>query len=115
MEEGYVYFLHAEGTGFVKVGVSENDPMGRMRNLQTGCPYEIMPMYVVWVKNPFDWEYAVHRAWKEFKSYGEWFNMVSPHTDTIEIVRKIQAQNKDCRIFAYCSKIWSDHNPLEVT
>lgn len=38
--EGWVYFIHAVGTPFTKVGWSIKSDF-RVRQLQTGCPYEL--------------------------------------------------------------------------
>jgi hypothetical protein len=38
---GTVYLLHAEGSYFYKIGYSANNLAGRLRQLQSGCPFEL--------------------------------------------------------------------------
>jgi hypothetical protein len=62
------YFMKAGP--FVKIGKSIN-PMARVKELQTGCPYVIDIVHVIQA----DMEQKMHHIFHEYRRNGEWFNL----------------------------------------
>lgn len=71
---GFVYFIRALETNFVKIGVSL-DPTRRLNELQTGCPFELSIEQAVFVQNPYQTERALHNDCSDVHKRGEWFIM----------------------------------------
>lgn len=46
MKNGKVYFIGCNKMG-IKIGYTKNDPIKRLRQLQTGCPYKLKLLYVI--------------------------------------------------------------------
>lgn len=67
---GFIYFAHAVGTSFVKIGWTTLIE-GRMAQIQVGCPHRVVPLGGVparWGDEPkFFSVFAAHRV------RGEWF------------------------------------------
>ena len=62
---------------FIKVGITKTDLKKRIGKLQTGCPFEIIPL--VTCELPTDAaikaERDIHKKFVKYKSYGEWFRL----------------------------------------
>ena len=72
--EGYVYLVHAKGTGRYKIGRSTN-PLKRYETLKTQSPY---PLTVIKSFYTFDMiadEAFLHAEFGKFRIYGEWFEI----------------------------------------
>ena len=71
--DGFVYFIGIGGPYLthVKIGYTKKDPLRRMADLQTGCPFEmIMLGYVFGV---IDRERELHDVLRDYRCCGEWF------------------------------------------
>jgi hypothetical protein len=73
----YVYFLRSQGNPKrLKIGKSK-DPIGRMRTLQTGCPFRITLAGVIKCKDDLHAlrvEKAMHGYFSDKRKQGEWFH-----------------------------------------
>ena len=71
--------MQADNSGAIKIGISVN-PKGRLKQLQTGCPFEIRLIAVFAEKGYL--EKRLHRSLKQYqinpltakKTRGEWFD-----------------------------------------
>jgi len=74
--------------GYVKIGKSDN-PIHRIKKLQTGCPYEINLYTTITVEG--DWhvvEAALHDAYVDRRLRGEWFDIPDHEVrNLVEITR----------------------------
>lgn len=69
-EFGFVYFMVNFQHKLCKIGFS-NNPEKRLKEVQTGCPFELTIHKVV--KGDIQMERTFHKIYKEYKSNGEWF------------------------------------------
>lgn len=68
---GFVYFIgRADGEGLVKIGYAA-DPEGRLSDLQTGSPMELV--LIGTVPGSLDYEHQLHGQLAESRRHGEWF------------------------------------------
>jgi len=72
---GYVYFIRASMTRYVKIGFSKN-PAKRLKAIQTSSPDTVE--LLVAVPGTMQDERALHRAYADRRIEGEWFDP-SPH------------------------------------
>jgi hypothetical protein len=73
-EQTEIYVARHEH-GYIKIGKSDN-PLSRIKKLQTGCPYEITLCTTITVEG--DWhvvEAALHDAYVDRRLRGEWFDI----------------------------------------
>lgn len=72
-EQGFVYFLQAEGTGLIKIGFSKN-PGRRFRNARAFAsePLRLLGLH----PGGRRLERKLHRAFRAECSHGEWFHPV---------------------------------------
>lgn len=80
---GYVYFLQAEVTRFVKIGFSQN-PKNRIHGIKTACPEELAVLYIH--EGDENLELAIHRSFKEDHHRGEWFR---PSRGLLEFIKDL--------------------------
>jgi len=66
----YVYFIQAETTGLIKIGVT-NKPATRLKALQTGSPMLLRPLGLI--EGDTRLEAALHAQFKHLRRHGEWF------------------------------------------
>lgn len=123
--QGFIYAIKALGTKYVKIG-SAVDPMGqRLKQLQTGTPFELE--LAAWI--PVDAELlrvekALHRALTPAHFRGEWFEIELSTLDLAELVRQavedVQRQGPKKETKEYCtihidvppeSKAWVKNQP----
>uniref|UniRef100_A0AB39AKL4 DnaD-like helicase loader n=1 Tax=Mycolicibacterium phage phi1_186018 TaxID=3236641 RepID=A0AB39AKL4_9CAUD len=81
-----VYFI-ADGTGHVKIGVS-NDVPARMAQLQTGNPTKLRLLAVCPGGEPL--EQALHLQFADDRAEGEWFRLTPAISD---VIATLQAGN----------------------
>ena len=65
-----IYIIHAVGTSFYKIGISEK-PTIRLNDLQTACPHELKLIACYSGYNHQEW--TVHRSHRRERIRGEWF------------------------------------------
>lgn len=69
---GYVYFIQSGGRmGPIKIGWTKNDPITRLRDLQTGNPEPLE--LLSWRAGGPDLEAALHLVMRPLHLRGEWF------------------------------------------
>lgn len=85
---GHVYALRAGP--HVKIGYTAGPIANRMRELSTGCPYDIV--CIGWQEGGMGLENALHRYFAAHRTHGEWF-VLAPIEDAIErlLPRKLGA------------------------
>lgn len=77
---GVIYFVRAESTGFIKIGWTSTDPMGRIAALQTGSgPLTLLAQTV----GDRKLERAFHKLFEAHRKHGEWF---MPTPDLIRLI-----------------------------
>lgn len=59
---------------FIKIGVSDN-PERRIKDLQTGNPYEIKLLLAIDDYDAYGLENQFHKYFKNINSIGEWFEV----------------------------------------
>lgn len=69
-KQSLIYIIHAEGTGFVKIGTSR-EPERRLGEIQTGCPHVCRIVHTV--PGTREIESGVHRRLAPNRAAGEWF------------------------------------------
>jgi|SRR4051794_10521907 hypothetical protein len=78
----YIYIITVAGTlTLVKIGISK-DPWQRLKDLQTGNPFELVLFAVARVgtyATARALELAVHVTLAPFRLVGEWFNVTPEH------------------------------------
>lgn len=94
MEKGYVYLLlciETDGTEYHKIGITRNEPIKRIKQLQTGNPVKISLLREYKTKNYLKVERWMHR--KYFSSKTEAKNEWRKLTD-----EQVFAFIKDCEV-----------------
>lgn len=71
----YVYFIHAIGTGRVKIGITRKDPAKRLESMQTGSPYPLEVYGYIETTKPLLLEKKLHKRFKPQRKHGEWFEL----------------------------------------
>lgn len=77
-----IYFIHALGTGFVKIGRCKDSPARRMKSHQIGCPHELR--LVATCDGNAKTERALHERFAKSHERGEWFRLDQELVDFIE-------------------------------
>jgi hypothetical protein len=75
---GYVYLVEIipnEGELFYKIGVTKNEVSKRIKQLQTGTPYQIKLVNSYKTDNYFYVEKILHRQYNHVKLVNEWFDL----------------------------------------
>lgn len=84
----YTYFIQAIHGGPMKIGVSE-DPVRRLAQLQTGCPYRLQIIGTI----EGDCEAELHDSFSETNCHGEFF---APSRELLELIRtKVDRKRPD--------------------
>ena len=85
-----VYFIQAEGTNFVKIGVARDSIESRLDSLQVGCPHQLK--IIGQVDGSHKKERQLHNRFSHLRERGEWFNL------TVELADFIQQTQKESQI-----------------
>lgn len=103
----FLYAIRAEGTGFIKIGVT-SDLSGRLRQIQTGSAYPLR--YILSIKTSFarKVEQHLHRQLAHNRQEGEWF-VVKSDLEASQLIRAaviehLEAQLNLATINAWASK-----------
>lgn len=75
MNKSYVYFMHAVGTSFYKIGWTSTNLMIRLRNVQICCPYEVRIVCLIETDSPKNIEQSLHSRYDKWRARGEWFEL----------------------------------------
>lgn len=79
-----VYVIGCENTARVKIGYTQNLRF-RINTMQTGCPYPLLPRYII-VPGTASLERALHKAFDEYRVFGEWFDGTHVSMETLSDV-----------------------------
>jgi len=67
-----IYFIQPINGGLVKIGSAKNI-QDRFKSLQTGSP--VILKIIKTIKDvSYDYEFNLHRRFKEYRKHGEWFD-----------------------------------------
>jgi hypothetical protein len=84
----WIYLLKTEsdlGDIFYKIGITQKDPLERVKELQTGNPHEIELIQMFKSKYAFKVESSLHRRYNLTHKRGEWFSMDDEEIETFLI------------------------------
>ena len=102
MGEKKIYLIYAEKIDAYKIGISKN-PAKRIKNLQTGCPYELSLLNVFKSNFPHQLEKAIHKKYLSYKKNidqdeisGEWFNL--PFNCVVNFLEECESIENNFRI-----------------
>jgi hypothetical protein len=100
VNEGYVYFIQADGNGPIKIGFTSEDPARRLNQLQTGNASALKLLGAI--KGSHARERQFHAELAEWRLQGEWFES---HPTVLAIVEDAMsaetAQKSD--VVPHCS------------
>jgi len=77
MSQGYVYFMHAEGTDFYKIGWTKTNIKKRLDNVRIACPFDVSYYCLIQTDAPRKVESRVHALLNRCRMRGEWFDLSS--------------------------------------
>jgi hypothetical protein len=103
----YVYFLTAFGENpLIKIGKA-NDPVERMKALQTGSPFKLKMLGSVKCKSELhalQVERPAHDIFRKQRRRGEWFRLSQKHTAMIKsLIEKCASTEQSTINTADCS------------
>jgi hypothetical protein len=81
-----IYILKLENEPKYKIGFTKRSVTKRIKDLQTGCPDTIIPIFEFESKYTTGLESYLHRMYGHKRLEGEWFQL--EHTDIIDIESK---------------------------
>jgi hypothetical protein len=96
MEYGNLYLLNAWGTNKYKIGVTKNNVEKRIKQLQTGCPDEIILINQYKSDVYRKIESWLHRKFKSKKVEGEWF--ILDDSDVINFITECVNAEKTIKL-----------------
>ena len=74
---------------YFKIGLTKRDFNKRLKELQTGCPFELKPKLLISTNRPELLEKLLHAKFSQSRRLGEWFSLTPaeqtllfPHTAT---------------------------------
>lgn len=115
-----VYFIEAEDTGFIKIGIAEN-PVARLADLQVASPHRLTLRHTI--PGGRATEQALHDRWADLRVRGEWFHLAGDLADYLDTaaadveIRRAPLHtclaygcNRKLRHDEYCHR----HNPAEA-
>lgn len=76
MAAGCVYFIQADGNGYIKIGWTSGHPDVRLRDLIMMSPVRLVPLGVF--PGPLSFEARLHARFAGFRTHGEWFRPEAP-------------------------------------
>jgi len=107
----YIYLLQLEGTDLYKIGFTKNNPLKRIKSLQTGCPHKIILVNQYETKMAPTIESILHRSMKSKKYIaedgltllGEWFKLES--SDVKEFQNRCKRIEENLRVIKESSTL----------
>lgn len=94
--ESFIYLLKIDtpDTRLYKIGSTKGSVQKRIRELQTGCPYQIDLINHHQSEFGQVIERTLHNRYNHMKTHGEWFQLsISEEIDFIENCRLIEEMN----------------------
>lgn len=89
-DEREVYFIEAEGTGCIKIGVA-NCSWYRMKTLDTMCPVKLTLLGIIPTDKQGRLEKEIHQRFAAYRAKGEWFHAVPEILDYIKAEASLPA------------------------
>ena len=83
-----IYFIRDESTQHIKIGYTAGHGEKRLRDLQTGCPGQLM--LLLHLEGLRQHETAWHKRFASARERGEWFRPVPELRRAIEVVKVSQ-------------------------
>lgn len=108
---GYVYFVQAEGNGFIKIGYSWHYPDRRLSAHMVSCPVRLLRLG--YLRGSLKLERLMHSKFSEARTHGEWFVPCESLMEFVRIETHPWLPAKDCDYFP--EDIPSDPNRLMPT
>lgn len=93
-----IYFIRDEETQFVKIGFTAGDGEDRLRDLQTGCPGELV--LLLQMEGSQQEETAWHERFAGARERGEWFRPVPELLLAITEAKVSQLEAENARLQA---------------
>ncbi len=78
---GSVYFILTECEVYLKVGFTYGSVEKRLAAIQTGCPLNLKIAHIIACENPKQVEKDYHQKFANYRTRGEWFNVVGEVKD----------------------------------
>ena len=85
VSQGWVYFIRAQGTGYIKIGFSQSHPNKRLRALQTGSADTLE--LLAFIAGDQAKERELHRRFEHLRIRGEWFHDEQDLSLFVDILR----------------------------
>jgi translation elongation factor EF-4 len=96
---GFVYIIACAEPKSIKVGYTTRSPAARLKQLQTGCPSQLV--LVGWYPAEKSEETELHRQLQKYRLSGEWFSLCEEISAALQYpMRAIMVNN-----------ILTGHNP----
>lgn len=93
MTDGNIYLIACAEPMAVKIGFTRGDPRARLKQLQVGCPAQLV--LIGWAPGDMQDEREYHAKLAPFRISGEWFLLVPEANDALRgIVTIIQINNR---------------------
>lgn len=87
----YLIKIINEDKSLYKIGFTRGSIHKRIRDLQTGCPYEILPVNTFITDNALIIEKSLHNRFSNKKTWGEWFELgIEEEVNFIKICEKYE-------------------------
>lgn len=102
----YIYFIHEEGSdNCFKMGKTENHPIDRANQLQTGNPRKLLVYRFVEIGDHSTAELYLHCKYQDFHVRGEWYNISRSVVDEeCDIISSNDITAKTSGAYEYASK-----------
>lgn len=71
---GYLYIVAINDGEYIKIGITK-EPAKRYQELQKGLPEELLPGDCYLLMDYDIWEKVLHRRYREYRKWGEWFRL----------------------------------------
>jgi len=102
-EKGYIYFLKAKDRDLFKIGRTFKNPQSRLKQLATGCPYELELFRFFESVDSKVGEKNVHEHFEQYQTTGEWFEVseeaVLDYIRSLDEITDVALENKNFKVF----------------
>jgi Meiotically up-regulated gene 113 len=95
MTGGYVYFVRALYTPFIKIGYTESHPRHRLKDLQGASPYALELIIAVYTRKPWVLEKKLQKRFAEYRHRGEWFALPEEIVSACEMFADLFLEGKN--------------------
>lgn len=70
---GLIYFISEEFGEFIKIGITHDDVILRLKSIQTGNPRDLLILHSFWSEDARNKEKEIHKLFDDLNVKGEWF------------------------------------------